>query len=184
MDFVPSSSSAVLGQTISVDLQISGLGEGAAPSLSAFDFVVGFDPTILGFTSFAFGTGLDVFGLGLNVRDALVGLPGELALFEVSLDSSDDLDLYQASSFVLGTISFEAIGYGTSVLSVLDTPFYFVDSNGVALERVEVSAAGITVPDTASTALLLGVALIACLGGERLAGQRRRLRDQVSLSLS
>lgn len=62
--FNPSSQTVELGDNVSVDLTISGLG---ADVLTGFDLDVSFDDSVPGFAGFDFGTELDAFGLGGNI---------------------------------------------------------------------------------------------------------------------
>lgn len=55
LDFIPASGSVVQGQPLITALAISGLGDHAAPSLSAFDIDVTFDTAILSLNSATFG---------------------------------------------------------------------------------------------------------------------------------
>jgi hypothetical protein len=77
----PSSQSASLGSTVSLGLDVSGLGNGTA--LGTYNFDIGFDPTVLAYSNVTFGTELDPDGYGpiqFVFPGALVlGLrPGEL----------------------------------------------------------------------------------------------------------
>src|SRR5439155_19254492 len=47
LSFSPFSQNVTAGQTISVQVQISGLGNFAVPSVGSFDLFVSFDPTLL-----------------------------------------------------------------------------------------------------------------------------------------
>lgn len=159
LSFDPAAQHAGVGEAVGVDVRISGLGAGSAPSLGAFDLDVTFDDTILDFTGLTFGDQLDLFGLGsitgfAENPDPAVGL---IDFFEISLDSPFALDELQADSFVLATLLFDAaaagvgsLGFGSSV---------FADSFGAALV-VDTSGAGrVSVPEPATAALLaLGLA--------------------------
>ena len=123
VSFSPSSQFVSLGDNASVDLRISGLGD---EILTGFDLDVSFDDSILSFQSFTFGTGLDLFGLGsLQLVDD--SLPGLVNVYEVSFDLDDELKLFQANDFILGTFNFGTLNYGTSPLNVAVGPL------GVAL---------------------------------------------------
>src|ERR1039458_750954 len=68
----PASQSVALGSPVNVSLQITGLGNEAAPSLGTFDVNLNFDPTILSFNSAVFGDPilgdqLDPTGLGNTI---------------------------------------------------------------------------------------------------------------------
>lgn len=115
INFNPSTTTIFLGNTFNVDVVISDLGNGSAPSLGAFDFDVNYDPTVLSFSGGIFGTGLDLFGLG-----SISGVtPGATSVnfFEISLDSEIDLNALQPDSFVLVSLAFNAIAVGNSQLS-------------------------------------------------------------------
>lgn len=114
--FNPSSQSVSIGSTTTVDLIISGLGDGAAPSLGTFDLDIGFDSAMLDFNSATFGNQLNLFGLG-DINAVTPGV-GTINLFELSLEFAADLDSLQAGSFTLATLSFTALSNGSSPLSI------------------------------------------------------------------
>lgn len=116
IEFSPSSQSVSVGSTTTVDLIISGLGDGVGPSLGTFDLDISFDPSVLGFSGATFGNQLDLFGLG----DINAITPGADAvnLFELSLESAVDLDILQMDSFILATLSFNALGSGSLPLTI------------------------------------------------------------------
>lgn len=109
---VPSIQAVNVGDAVTVDLQISGLGNGTAPSLGIFDIDFGFDPSLLVFSSVLYGSGLDVLDLG-SWQATTPGV-GTVNLFELSFDSADDLNALQADSFALATLSFNALASGSS----------------------------------------------------------------------
>ena len=115
LDFTPTPQTAILGDTVDVDLFISDLANFATPSLGAFDVDISFDPGVLSFSSLVFGNQLDLFGLG-SFTGFDGSTPGLVDLFEISLDSATDLDTLQAGSFTLATLTFDTIGLGTSSL--------------------------------------------------------------------
>lgn len=114
--FNPSSQSVNVGSTTTVDLIISGLGDGAAPSLGTFDVDIGFDSSILTFNGATFGNQLDLFGLG-DINSVTLGV-SSINLFELSFESVADLDSLQAGAFTLATLSFTALSTGSSPLSI------------------------------------------------------------------
>lgn len=184
LDIVPGTTSVTLGTPVAFELRISGLGDGVAPSLAAYDLTLGFDPIILGFGSFSFGDPglgdqLDLSGLG--TASGIDGsVAGELSVFEISFDSSADLNSLQAPSFTLGTISFNTLATGTSGLQFLGAPL-LGDAEGSPLTlslgegSVEVIPSSTqAVPDASPTAafLVLGLAaLIALSRGPRVLGR-------------
>src|SRR5262245_39321709 len=104
LEFVPTSQSVTISNSVTVAITISGLGTGVPPSLSVFDLDVTFDPTLLAFSSVTFGDPtlgdeLDVLGLG-SLAFAIPGV-GSVNLFELSFDLPDDLHTLQAGEFIL-----------------------------------------------------------------------------------
>jgi hypothetical protein len=109
LEFVPSSATIGVGDSLGVALQISGLGDFTAPSLGTFDVTVTFDPTVLAFATVtygdpALGDQLDLAGLG-SLTTTMLGV-GSVNLLEVSVDSASDLDALQAGAFTLATLTF------------------------------------------------------------------------------
>jgi hypothetical protein len=155
----PSDQDVTIGSTVNAKLLVSGLGSGAAPSLSTFDLDVTFD-SILSFLDFTFGDPilddqLDLSSLG-SITAVSPGV-GTVNLFELSFDTSTDLDTLQAGSFTLGTLRFGALSTGVSAIGISVNALG--DANGDPLTaeivggRVAVSAA--QVPEPASVLLLL-----------------------------
>ena len=113
----PSTQTIVAGGLTMIDIRIDGLGAGGAPSLGTYDFDVTFNPSVLSFVSATFGDSvlgsqLDLFGLG-NVS-SLTPSTGIVNLFELSLDTSADLDALQADAFVLASLSFSGLAVGST----------------------------------------------------------------------
>lgn len=163
LGFTPSSQSINLGNTATVDLVISGLAAGAAPSLGAYDVDVGFDPAVLNFMGAIFGNQLDLFGLG-SFQFVTTGA-GLINLFELSFDSPAELDSLQADSFILATLSFDTLSAGNSLLSLSVNALS--DANGDELQSVQIEPGSITsnrvvgtVPEPSSLPLM-GIGLLA-----------------------
>ncbi len=176
--FAPSTQSVLVGDTIFVDLLIDDLVDAAAPSMSAFDVNVRFDPTILLLdTTDANGDGLidsillDPFGQ-LNLD--LIGTIGatrvvgtdivNLAL--LSQDIKENLDNFQSGSFPLATMTFQARAAGTSLLTAFINDV--VDSNDDVLNVEVIESGAVTVgASTAvpepSSLLLLSVGVVGLL---------------------
>jgi hypothetical protein len=119
ISFNPSTQNVVLGNSFAVDLNISGLGDYSPESLGAYDLDILFDPAIIAFQNVVFGTGLDIWGFSANPRDAVISSPGILDIYEVSFDTEDDLNNFQAGSFTLATLTFGTLTPGTSLLNIL-----------------------------------------------------------------
>ncbi|UDF34497.1 UNVERIFIED_ORG: cohesin domain-containing protein [Shinella sp. XGS7] len=117
----PSSQSVLLGQSFTVDLNISGLS--SSEIVSTFDLNIYFAPGVLSGTSFTLGSGLGgAWDASLSVVQS-----DNFDLFAFSLeydplrsmqDNDDALAALQADGgFTLATLSFDATGLGVSQLS-------------------------------------------------------------------
>lgn len=171
LDLSPASSSANLGDSVEVELRISGLGEGTAPSLGAYDFTLAFDPAVLGFGGFrdpVLGNQLDLAGFG-TVSGFDSGTAGQLNVFEVSLDLAGDLDALQAASFALGTVSFNALGNGMSPLQF--TSAVWSDAGGNPL-AVQLGSSSISVPEPVSGGIMIAGAVLFALAARELKRKR------------
>lgn len=160
------------GNSLQIDIAISGLAEAAAPSLGAYDFDISFDPSQLSFDHAVFGDSmlgnqLDVFNLGGNFTTADSIGPGLINLSELSLDLASDLDNLQADSFTLATLNFLIVNPGSSTLSL--NVLSMADANGQALNVANVATPINTVP-LPSAMLLMAPSLI----GWAFFGQRKR----------
>lgn len=107
----PAVVTGTVGLAFDLDVVVSGLGNGVAPSLGAYDLDITFDPTLLTFDSTSFGGGLGAGSLQFSGAAA-----GVVDLAEVSLLSPAQLDALQSDSFVLATLRFTPIAEGTSSL--------------------------------------------------------------------
>lgn len=166
----PASQSASVGTTVSADVVISGLGAGSAPSLSTFDLDITFDPALLGLSGVTFGDPvlgdqLDLFGLG-----SFFGYTpgsGMVNLFELSFDSPTDLDDLQADSFILATLTFNALDVGISALTMSvnalgDAYGDPLTADSIANAQVTLQSSTQQVPEPASLSLL-GIGLLGML---------------------
>jgi len=165
----PASATRTVGQTVSLDIVIAGLGDGTAPSLGAFDLTAAFDPAILAFASLTFGGQLSLTGPsldGLTVDGSL----GSVNLYSISLDPAVDLDAAQASAFILGTIQFLTLAPGHS--DVAWTSIILADADGGPLDALA-QGARITVlphtsvPDAGASSGLLALGLAATLAARQ-----------------
>jgi hypothetical protein len=130
-------------------LSNTGLGQRAPPSLGTFDLDLHYDDSYLTFVGAEFGDTvlgdqLDLSGSGSNPYGASISTAGAVNLFELSLDSADDLNAGQADSFTLATLTFAALRTTSSQLSL--TINALGDSHGNPLEAAVGSATVSTVP--------------------------------------
>ncbi len=115
LSFDPISAEITQGSGVEVNLVISGLGTGTAPSLGTFDLDVDYDSSLLGVSNVLFADQLDLFGLG-SITEWTSSI-GSVNLSELSLELPSDLNLLQLDSFTLATLSFDTLGVGSSLLS-------------------------------------------------------------------
>ena len=158
--FEPVSQTVPVGESVSVDLVISGLGDGTSPSLAGFDLFIEYDPTILALSDVSFGDPdlgdqLDVLFWGINDYDVSTYAPGIEEIFELSWNPAADLVDQQAPSFVLATLTFDTLSVGTSPLEIVDPNPPFVASrlsdelgNALDFERESGSITPVPIPGT------------------------------------
>ncbi|MCX7111743.1 MAG: PEP-CTERM sorting domain-containing protein [Proteobacteria bacterium] len=107
LSLLPSQQNAGPGQTVNLDLTISGLGNHDKPSLGAFDFDFNFDSSKLTFTGYALSGFLGNIGLGEAMDESLGASGNSINLAELSLLTvPGDLATLQPSEFSFATLSF------------------------------------------------------------------------------
>jgi hypothetical protein len=161
----PAQSTLSLGESVDVDLIVSGLGDMTAPSLGIFDIDVAYDPGVLQLNFVSFGSELSVLFPSIQIATPSIG---SVNLFELSLDAAVDLDANQPGSFTIATLTFELVAFGSSAI----TPTVTTLGDGFALPLPVDSVRGATVsaiPEP-SAAVLWAAGLLVLRG--RL---RRRL---------
>lgn len=119
IELEPDSLLAGTGDSIALDLIVSGLGNAGPDSLGAFDISVGFDSSRLALTGYTLGDLLGDVGL-VEAIDASAGdTGGAVNVAEVSLLSAPDLDALQPDSLVVATLQFDVINLGPSIVTQL-----------------------------------------------------------------
>jgi len=177
--FEPVSQIVPVGEPVSVDLVISGLGDGEFPSLGGFDLFIEYDPTILALSDVSFGDPtlgdqLDVSGDG-SYYDYSSHSSNVEYLFGLSYNLPWDLNDLQKPSFVLATLTFDTLSVGTSSLEIVnpDPPIYvsrLSDELGNALGFERESGSIAPVPEPA-TFILFGFGL----GGIGILRRKRKV---------
>jgi hypothetical protein len=138
----PASQNVGVGDSFDLALNISGLGDPGAPSLSAFDLDVVFDAARVQFDSFVFENSLG----NLVASDAVLMGSGLVNLFAVSDEDPLVLDGSQPGAFTLGTLHFTALTPGNGTFSL--TPNNFGDAVGNSLTLDSVEGAAVTITGT------------------------------------
>ena len=163
MGLEPSSQTISPGDTTSLDLVISGLGDHAPPSLGGFFFDLSYDPAILSPYSVGFGSHLDL-GIFGSVRTSDISTPGTIHVDEISLETAADLEASQPSSFTLATLGFKGVGPGTSLIDI--TFGSLADETGglspdFITQSAQIEVAGVAaIPDVGSTARWLAMSVL------------------------
>jgi hypothetical protein len=128
--FSPSSATTFLGNPVSMDIFINGLGEQQPPSLGAFDIDISFDNTILSFNQAQFGTQLDLGNFG-SIQNTNTPTVNTINIAELSLEESSLLNTTQPASFRLATLTFNTLSVGMSTLNF--SRFILSDAEGSPL---------------------------------------------------
>lgn len=166
----PSGQTVTPGASVDVDIVISGLGANVAPTLSAFDLDVSFDPSVLSFVAVTFGLDLGAPGIDAFVSGGLLGGPVRVDLAEASLLSNAVLDASQPDAFVMATLHFTALGLGTSPLAITQAVLANTAGGSIPADLTGASV-DVVVPEPGAFALVaLGV------GGLAFARRRRPRR--------
>jgi len=163
ISLVPQGSVVNPGGSVAVDVVASGLTDGTAPSLGAWDLNVSFDSSVLSVASVAFGTGLDVLGLGFNIQGFDDSAAGFVNAFEVSFDSTANLNSLQSGAFTLFTVTFSAASEGASLLGL--TSNALSSAEGAALTASALNGASVSIaPVPLPAAAWLLISALAAAG--------------------
>lgn len=163
IDLIANQSVINVGDSVEVQVRISGLSDASAPSLGVYDVDFNYDASLFNFSSILWGDStlgnqLDLNGFG-SLQDSSSG-SGWLNFFELSFDNALDLELLQAGEFTLFSILLEAIAIGSGNFSLTNNALgdaygseLFADTiNGTA-----VNVGSVSVPEPSSLILLLGL---------------------------
>lgn len=160
------------GNSVNIQIGVSGLSPASAPSLGTYDLNLNFDPSHLSFSGAVFGDALlgnqlDLFNFGGNLSGADLTDPGTVNFYEVSLDSVTDLNDLQADRFTLATLSFDVLNFGTSDLTLSVNAFGDAEANDLPVTTLSTSVTTVPLP----SAIFMMVSGLMCLG---FAGQSRK----------
>ena len=153
----PSAQSVQLSDTVIVDIEISGLRSGGAPSLGGFDINVGFNTSLLSLSSVQYSNQLDL-GSPFGSLQGEILLATGVNVSEASIQDTSDLDNSQSDAFTLFSLTFDTIGLGTSLIDLtlndLSDALSLPLSSDLTSGSVTIRSPGTPVPVPATMALL------------------------------
>lgn len=153
LDFAPASTTVSIGDSLDVDIILSGL-TAENEIVSAFDLDVSYDSTLLtaDFVTFGMDLGDPLWFEALTDYDTSTA--GIVDLAELSFLSDSELDFLQGDSVTLATLTFSAIGTGDAAFSFLWGDFD--DIKGFNAEIIYPDSAPVPEP---ATMLLFGTGI-------------------------
>ena len=169
------------GGSLNASILVSGLGAFSAPSLGAYDLGLTYDPTRFAFDSATFGdpvlgNQLDLSGFGSF--NGAVDLLTAVNVFEVSFDSSSDLDTLQADAFTLVTVTFDVLfnaGIGAFDLAIIEIGDSLADTLYDPDDPPTLIGAKVSVVPVPAAVWLFGSALLGLIG----VGRRRLVAGKI-----
>lgn len=182
ISFDPNPISANTGDSFSLDLIVSGLGDFAPDSLGAFDISVGFDATALSFTGYSLGDLLGDVGAAEALDVSGGGAGGTVNVAEVSLLSALSLDALQPGAFSVATLYFDVMELAPGAVTELSIlgGAVLADTSGSSISvtgQDSGSIIGATIPIPGTGSLLL-----ASLFGWLTLKRRQSVWRQVTLT--
>jgi len=188
-----------VNSTVTLTLSVSGLNgnpDNTGPALGGFELVLDYDPTVLTLVSDSFGsavttgTGLWVDPVSANNADTQIDLssgsptessanvivspgsiPGIVDLQDYSGDTASQLLAGQAKSFELASLTFQAVGTGSSQVAWDLSNTSLSDQSGAGSVAFTTAQSGVTVnstvPEPGTCAMFSVGALLVLASGRR-----------------
>ena len=159
----PTTTTVGVGSAFQVNLDISGVNNATTPAVGAYDVTLSFDPALVAFQNASFGTQLDPSGQG-DIQSVTPGA-SNVEVYEIALDSAQQLTASQSNSFTLASFSLYSLAAGTSALNLTLNGLSDVNGSPIA---ASVSGGSVTIGTTPvplpPTIWLLCLALISMCG--------------------
>jgi hypothetical protein len=138
--FTPSESSVPVNGTVTVTITAPGLTGVSPPQIvSAFDLDVLYNAAVLQLTDVTFGPSLNP-----SLQRSSASTPGVVDLAELSWQSDAVLQQVQPETVLLATLTFTAIGQGTSMIALGTDPHFGRDVKGLEAQVLPLALAGAT----------------------------------------
>lgn len=169
IDLIANQTAVNIGESLEVQVRISGLSDASAPALGVYDVNFNYDVSLFNFTSILWGDAtlgnqLDLSGFG-SLQDSGSGL-GWLSALEISFDDALDLELLQAGEFTLFSVLLKAIAIGNGNFSLTTNSIGDAYGNDLSIDAINgttVNINGVSVPEPSSLLLLVGLLAIVLL---------------------
>lgn len=163
IDLITNQHNLQIGNTLAVDVRISGLNNTDAPSLGTYDINFNYDANLFDVHSIIWGDAtqgnqLNLMGYG-SLQDSNSG-SGWLNFFELSFDEAINLNSLQAGEFTLFSVMLNAIVPGNGYFSLTTNSLGDAHGNELFVDAsagINVAVGQVSVPEPSSLLLLLGV---------------------------
>ncbi len=118
----PDAATVAAGDVLNVQVRVTGLGAGFAPSVGAYDIDIGYDGALFSLNGVSFSGELgDPDPAAFETFSEFLSSPGAVNIAAVSLLSEIELDLLQSADVLLATLSFDALSNGGGAFALLKT---------------------------------------------------------------
>ena len=178
LSLIPNFQTVDIDDMAAFDLTVSGLGNGASPSIGAFSLDVFFDQTLLDFKFQSI-----VFSEYLGFSNQFVSLfPGHVRLGEVSFESPVDLNNLQPPDFTVVSFGFLALNAGNAFVSA--DPLILSDENGSVLADIPINNQVNVVPVPSTILLFMtGLAGLGMLRRKKCKAQKFNKGNSIDSSI-
>jgi hypothetical protein len=179
IEISPRTGTVDLGDSVSVDIVVSDRTGTNEEAISGFDFDVAYDDTMITLTDASFGTQLGD-PLFDSFTDTSYSESGLQDFYQFSyLSDADLIALQSEDSFILASMTFDAIGVGSTDLMFVGDWLELLGLNYTILDPTYVSSS-ITIVDGSVNAIpeldpnAAGASLLLLIGGVMVLAERRR----------
>lgn len=173
IDLFAAHPSVIVGDQVTLDVGIKGLGELSGPALGDYDVDVHFNNTLLRFDHVVWGdqqkgNQLDLNGIGS--LQLLTESTDTLNLFELSFDSVSDLTTQQWGDFRLFSLVFTSLSQGVADFSLSVNALGDAFGHSLAVDSIDKTQVNIVNPTPVSEPSNL----LLLIGGFALMGLRKK----------